>query len=112
MSDLIHANDLLKKVMSLQSLDGMEVVSRHQILIAPEVDAVEVVRCKDCVSWNKKSDKYRSDGTCDCLVKYHDAERHYTEEDHFCSYGERRKNEVKEIIKKASAKDENEAGPF
>lgn len=42
---------------------------------APTVDAVEVVRCKDCKSW-KNGDCYRQE---------------LTRPDDFCSYGERRK---------------------
>jgi hypothetical protein len=52
---------------------------------APTVDAVEVVRCKDC----KWSEDYRGQMLCNspcgifCSVK----------EDSFCSYGERKNNE-------------------
>ena len=52
----------------------------------PTVDAVEVVRCKDC---RFRID--RKDGTHGCY-------RHFMEEcktDDFCSYGERKDNERK-----------------
>ena len=57
-------------------------------------DLVEVVRCKDCkfwtpmdngISWNNKG---RTDGECEMLWKQHCAERHLTQQDHFCGYGE------------------------
>ena len=56
----------------------------------------EVVRCKDCkfwtpmdngISWNNKG---RTDGECEMLWKQHCAERHLTQQDNFCSYGERK----------------------
>ena len=49
---------------------------------APAVDAVEVVRCKDC--------KYYCNGWhCNLYLNV----SHETKPDHFCSYGERRDNE-------------------
>ena len=47
----------------------------------PTVDAVEVVRCKDC--------KHREDGLC-TLESVYDYPWYYTKDDDFCSYGERR----------------------
>ena len=56
-------------------------------------NSVEVVRCKDCkfwtpmdngISWNNKG---RTDGECEMLCKQHYAERHLTQQDHFCGYG-------------------------
>ena len=63
---------------------------------APTVDAVEVVRCRDC----KYAEPYkRMDGAigyychCECSVFEYADKRKYTpvrESDDFCSYGERR----------------------
>lgn len=54
---------------------------------APTVDAVPVVRCKDC--------KHYDDHTGKCYVfcegQYHTELE--VDSDHFCSYGERRKGE-------------------
>ena len=50
---------------------------------APTVDAVEVVRCKDCKHWTM--------GYCNHFA-YYDYEP-TTNEDDFCSYGERREGE-------------------
>ena len=58
--------------------------ARKLIEEAPSVDAVEVVRCKDC--------KY-SEWDCDCglyLCLYHGCD--WNNGDHFCSYGERKDN--------------------
>ena len=53
---------------------------------APTVDAVEVVRCKDC-------NYFGGHGMCYC----HAADEHgtpiFVREDDFCSYGERREGE-------------------
>ena len=50
------------------------------IIEVPTVDAVEVVRCKDCKHWTM--------GYCNNFA-YYDYEP-TTNEDDFCSYGERR----------------------
>jgi hypothetical protein len=59
-------------------------------------DLVEVVRCKDCKYWTPMDNgiswhhQGRTDGECEMLWKIHDAERHLTKQEHFCSYGERK----------------------
>lgn len=51
---------------------------------APTVDAVEVVRCKDCkYAMNEEGVKH-TNGFCRCEYFFLSLE-----EDHFCSYGER-----------------------
>ena len=50
----------------------------------PTVDAVEVVRCKDCKHWSM--------GYCNHFAYY--SYEPMTNEDDFCSYGERKDNEV------------------
>ena len=60
---------------------------RIEIEAAPTVDAVEVVRCKDCKQWRRNSGIAESpNGHCFC----HDIE---TNGHDFCSYGERKDNE-------------------
>ena len=54
-----------------------------EIMDAPEVDAVEVVRCKDC--------KHCSQNTPDGLHWCDEHEVGSLMDDDFCSYGERRK---------------------
>lgn len=57
------------------------------IASAPTVDAVEVVRCKDC-------DWYREDGSI--CVNAHCSKSYYgcrVRQDQFCSYGERKDND-------------------
>lgn len=50
------------------------------ICLAPTVDAVEVVRCRDCKHWDKDF------GWCD-------KKRIHMVSDDFCSYGERKDND-------------------
>lgn len=62
---------------------------------APAVDAVEVVRCKDCECWNEENKGGRATlGTlvcaCDNWSNQEDGYSRYTRPDDFCSCGERR----------------------
>lgn len=91
MSDLISRSALIAEFNKIGS--DLWHISAIETYIE-EAPAVEVVRCKDCKYWQKHQYDYRTDGLCECLVKYHDAERYMTEEDHFCSYGERRDEEA------------------
>ena len=74
-------------------------VHRDSVKKAPTVDAVEVVRCKDCKHWQEADDGRswqmigRTDGACRWLAEQHYAERYMTEGEHFCSYGERKDDE-------------------
>ena len=58
-----------------------------EIVNAPTVDAVEVVRCKDCERWDRFMDTFGACNTGLCFI-------HNTRmgEDDFCSYGERKDN--------------------
>ena len=93
MGRLIDADKLLEK--QFFSLDddgfGMMVVSVTDIISAPTVDAVEVVRCKDCKHYDN------SEGICWCKLnsKFFPGgfDWHGFPEDGFCSYGERREVE-------------------
>lgn len=56
---------------------------RRAIPAAPAVDAVPVVRCKDCKHYRYDEDFERT--ACDIFIMGTDSE-------HFCSYGERKDN--------------------
>ena len=58
-------------------------VTKEEIDKIPTVDAVEVVRCKDCVYWDGRGYDGRCEGYANGLI------RDYTNFDDFCSYGER-----------------------
>ena len=59
---------------------------RYAVEYAPTVDAVEVVRCKDCKRW--EYDAKRMAGLCKRHINY-------TAQYDFCSYGERREDNVR-----------------
>ena len=57
---------------------------------APTVDAVEVVRCRECKRWNPDLDSYgKDDGPKGKCMKSFEV----TLDDDFCSYGERKDND-------------------
>ena len=76
---LIDADALIAKAYIMQEPNGFihSVVTERQIAKVPTIDAVPVVRCKDC---------YKRD-TSWCLMYY---ARLGTEDNDFCSYGERK----------------------
>ena len=91
---LIDANALIKEA----NADGAYgYVDAKQIADAPTVDAVEVVRCRECKHWGDEDGKLQSsDGVLFARCKIHNYlldGRHTgwcpTEND-FCSYGERK----------------------
>lgn len=88
-NDLISRSALLKKTgwVNLYEKDkSAKVVLVRDICNAPAVDAVPVVRCKDC-------DWYREDESI--CVNPHCTKSYYgcrVPQKHFCSYGERRED--------------------
>ena len=91
---LIDANALIENsdvfTMHTKEYGSIEVIPVDAIGDAPTVDAVEVVRCKDCKHW--KCWRSSGEGSGDCLLDegYQTlATQHYD----FCSYGERREGE-------------------
>ena len=75
--------DALKDRFSLTGPVGVSV--RRVIDKAPTIDAVPVVRCKDCEKWKQKDETWlcKNFGYCsECMMD--------CPADHFCSYGERR----------------------
>ena len=59
---------------------------RNMVINAPIIDAVPVVRCKDC----KYGEVDDADLPTQYLCNYHGAD--WNDENHFCSYGEREEN--------------------
>lgn len=77
---LIDANALIKEA----NADGAYgYVDAKQIADAPTVDAVEVVRCREC-KYRFKNNGYSKDG---CPIIDADI---WMDDDDFCSHGERR----------------------
>lgn len=65
---------------------------------APTVDAVQVVRCKDCIHWfphtqcgyDEDNDEYHD--YCGLLIPDDDYYAYTRKPDDYCSYGERRED--------------------
>ena len=82
-NDLISRDALLSKVKTAAIPEGSDYVTEHDVLFALAVDAVEVVRCKDC----------KHNGTWQCHMEYDeyypeaDIHRDMHGDDDFCSYG-------------------------
>ena len=93
---LIDANALLEEIQFRRPVIDTETkivadcvaIARKAIVNAPTVDAVEVVRCKDC----KHYVQFLQDSKeCRCTIFSGCYDRPYpTDPDDFCSYGERR----------------------
>ena len=82
---LVDANASLAEVVKAQALEPDKAIAKIITLLteAESVDAVEVVRCKDCKHW--KYDAKKLCGFCDALICYRP--------DYFwCMYGERKDN--------------------
>ena len=80
---LIDADKLLTNVIAISNSEGQvtwSAVSTMDILAAPTVDAVPVVRCREC----KHKDGMPGQPNIDCW-QMHD--------DDFCSYGERKEGD-------------------
>lgn len=103
MADLIEKNELLQKMgryfcRSCDNNEGLKCreceagIAGDFVADAPIIDAVPVVRCKDC------KHSYRSSGSstgyrCHCWGMW--GEDHEVEADGFCHIGERRTNHGK-----------------
>lgn len=117
MSRLIDADALIAKAYIMQEPNGFihSVVTERQIVAAPTIDAVPVVRCEKCL-WYKPAHFRADDGTetpwdgtislgmsdgrkgiyiggkCkhERNTSYGETDKAFRKPDDFCSYGERR----------------------
>ena len=93
MSDLISREDLLERILYEKATTKNMYPKKHftvndcitDIKYAPSVDAVEVVRCKDCKHW-----EHRIGASGACKRFSFEDYTNWTSEDDFCSYGERK----------------------
>ena len=76
----IDADKLLRD--TIYNTNHVPYIAESDIIFAPKVDAVEVVRCKNC---NKRNGDY--------CHRYHDGYSAFIHQDDFCSNGERRNDE-------------------
>ena len=74
-------------------ISDMDIYAKESIREAPTVDAVEVVRCKDCIYYEetlgKDSGKPCGYGSCGCTCQIITG---IIYDEDFCSYGERKDN--------------------
>lgn len=92
---MIDADALLEKAWDAENGFGWEkVVSIKDVADAPTIDAVPVVRCKDC-KWYEIA-QLKQDGTDDRRYKpsYCTLLRHSFKPDYFCADGQRRDDET------------------
>lgn len=83
-------DDLVVEQQIMRGLDTIG-VRRIDLSFLPVIDAVEVVRCKDCkhfvydmdLNHEEYPNEIEADGLCEITDKYCDMP-------HFCSYGERK----------------------
>lgn len=82
--------DALPRLTQIYEFNGkqmeIEIVNAKSIDTAPTVDAVPVVRCKDCKCWLEWEN---GTGSCSRFA----LDWHFTDADDFCSFGERKDNE-------------------
>ena len=99
MARLIDADKISYERAHLIYPDGREclgyraVASSVEIKAAPTVDAVEVVRCKDCKHSKLPAvltQKYGEPGTLTCHNWHSPCNKRNINQDDFCSYGERK----------------------
>ena len=96
---LIDADALIAKAYIMQEPNGFihSVVTERQIAKAPTIDAVPVVRCKDCKRFFEYRPDYKrnrvegADGDClDRIINSDNRQFQGVKYSDFCSYGEKK----------------------
>lgn len=92
MNDLIRRSDAIAAFIHLSqgAMEGL--IYKRTIDAIPAVDAVEVVRCRECVHYNNNHQMY-DDDVCE-IMHYCDGTPRTACEEDFCSYGKRREDDV------------------
>ena len=88
MGDLISRDRLLRDIYFQEGRYPETHLMRMAIREQPAVDAVKVVRCKDCKHW-KPIDEHIPHMECDVFCGAYE-HGYPTNADDFCSYGERK----------------------
>ena len=89
---LIDADALKTKAETIQTIDCWHMRTEKQAVLvehidtAPTIDAIPVVRCKDCIYYQDNNDGYPHDG---CRWRPDET----PDADDFCSFGERKSDE-------------------
>ena len=86
---LIDAHYLMERMYDANPKGRVELA--ELIKTEPTVDAVEVVRCKDCVYCKRYNDVWYLPKKDELLCTLH-VDTYHTDENDYCSWGERRKD--------------------
>ena len=89
--DLIRRNEveaIVKKGCGFMSRCN---VCKKEVKEIPNVDAVEVVRCKECMYWKLEDELPHITAFMEC-VHSGPYKGNYTDKDFYCAYGERKGN--------------------
>ena len=84
---LIDADALIEEALTEGAYGYVDAL---QIANAPTVDAVEVVRCKDCKHWKPSGSKAGNSFSDMEYIGGCEFTNYYRRESDFCSYGERK----------------------
>lgn len=83
----IDADELMEKYHKTPVWDSWVEINN-----APTIDAVPVVRCKDCIKWEAdESYEFDDDGTKKLWVDCSNS-LHHCKDNHYCNYGERKES--------------------
>ena len=97
--EAIKRFQLMKKILSIPNSDAARTIEAIDMAIeALSADAVEVVRCRDCIHWfphtqcgfDEDNDEYHD--YCGLLIPDDDYYAYTRKPDDYCSYGERRED--------------------
>lgn len=87
---LISLDEALKATHSeIYWTESQQAAVRSFLVKQPKVDAVEVVRCKDCAYFRVEPDDFLGVCKCGAIATNYGGEI-YPKREHFCSCGERR----------------------
>ena len=87
---LIDANALMEAYLEEQKKPGIYSIAKI-IMDAPTVDAVEVVRCENCIYRSQYADK-NGNYKCGGILTEDEETALMVKPDFFCAYGERKDN--------------------
>lgn len=100
---LIDADALMEKEYSrLRDGDVLWRIPPSHIDLAPTIDAVSVVRCRECTHY-KICDEWKNGKRMLCEIHHHSYLDH-DGDNHFCSWGQRK---IETVLSKSDTKDES-----
>ena len=92
---LIDADEIENKTVPMDSYDGFwsgPAIKLSVISKSPTIDAVPVVRCRECKHWNSSGSKAGNSFSDMEYIGGCEFTNYYRTESDFCSYGEKRRD--------------------